>query len=297
MSERIEQIESLIGQWRRREGPDFTAEELLSIKDYVRRRTEDLLLATELDPSSDLVFLSTEIVSALGGSLSSAKRDILEQIVRDSASMVLEDEEPGDVTELLWQWLGSGGDSGKVVEESLFRAIEVELRKRAFRVFNKPQFRSLHYKLQPAELVSELYLKLVSAKIPRLPENRRQFYGLVDKALERILLDIRKANFRLKRPQSHLGQPLSGVEIAGRPGEDALTVLLDEEQELLMRGLLLQLPVDQAEVFKLRVLFQVSVTEVAKMTGTSEATVKRKTKLAIEGLKRLQLAEGTTPKT
>jgi RNA polymerase sigma factor (sigma-70 family) len=289
MTEETNRIEACVRSWGQRESLDLELDERLLIRQFVKTRTDEIL-ALELDPSIDLAAFSSQIVGALGKDLTSSKRDILNKLATDSVKAALNEEEPRGVTELLWRWKGAEGSSGDAVEQELFRAIELELKKKVLAVFHRPQFISLRHKLDPAELISELYIKLKGATILRLPENRRQFFGLADKALERILQDIRKASYRLKRDNGREAVPLSGIEIASLDF-DALKLVLDEEQELQVRQLLKQIPGDQAEVFTLRAFAGRTVKEVAEMTEQSESSVKRKTQLSIEGLKMLRQAQ------
>jgi RNA polymerase sigma factor (sigma-70 family) len=136
----------------------------------------------------------------------------------------------------------------------------------------------LHHKIDQDDLVSDLYLKLARTNIPRLPENRRQFFGLVDKAILGILLDMQKALAR--RPRTAKNELLD-VHPDQRTAQDQLGVLLESEEaerEVAMRleleRLLAKLPEVQQEVFKLR-RNGVEIAEIVEITGVSRATIGR----------------------
>jgi RNA polymerase sigma factor (TIGR02999 family) len=117
--------------------------------------------------------------------------------------------------------------------------------------------------LQVTALVHEAYLRLVDYREPKF-ESRKHFYVVAAKVMRRILVDHARRRNAIKRgatlpPDSGLVvQP--DVDVLGL--DDALNRLAADDPE-------------KARLVELRYFAGLSIPEVADITGTSAATVKR----------------------
>ncbi|MDA8019790.1 MAG: ECF-type sigma factor [Thermoanaerobaculia bacterium] len=120
--------------------------------------------------------------------------------------------------------------------------------------------------LEPAALVSETFLKLL--RHPTVFENRRHFFAFVGKVMLRVLIDYRRARASEKRGGDRIRVSLTEVRGSAAPAIDVLAF-----EQALER--LESLDVRKAEVTRLRVLWGLSMDEIADVLEVSLPTVGR----------------------
>jgi RNA polymerase sigma factor (TIGR02999 family) len=124
--------------------------------------------------------------------------------------------------------------------------------------------------LEPAALVNETFLKLL--RQPAVFENRRHFFAFVSKVMLRVLIDYQRSRRARKRHGDGARVTLSLADLSGA-GEAAVSLdVLAFDQAL---GRLEALDERKAEVVRLRVLWGLSMHEVAAVLEVSEPTVRR----------------------
>ena len=165
----------------------------------------------------------------------------------------------GDVTRLLHD--ASGGDAAAY--DRLFAITQAELQRVAERQLRRGGARAA---LDPAELVSELYLKLRD-QLRGEWAGRAHFYGVAARAMRQILVDLARRQHAAKRgggdwqPTTLTGKPL--------PQDVAL------EDVLALDAALEQLDERQRRVVELRFFAGASEQEIADVLGVSTRTVQR----------------------
>jgi RNA polymerase sigma factor (TIGR02999 family) len=117
--------------------------------------------------------------------------------------------------------------------------------------------------LQVTALVHEAYLRLLDYREPQF-ESRKHFYVMAAQVMRRILIDHARRRGALKR--GTLLPPDSGYVV--QPDVDLIG--LDDA----LRSLAANDP-EKARIVELRYFAGLNVQEVAEITGTSPATVKR----------------------
>jgi RNA polymerase sigma factor (TIGR02999 family) len=122
--------------------------------------------------------------------------------------------------------------------------------------------------LPATAVVHELYLQLCHREEPHL-ENRAHFFAVAAQMMRRILVDHARRRGAAKR-----GGP------AGRaPLEDALTVPVQPNLDLLSLDESLKdlanVDLRKSQVVEMRFFGGLSAKEIATVTGTTEATVRR----------------------
>jgi RNA polymerase sigma factor (TIGR02999 family) len=117
--------------------------------------------------------------------------------------------------------------------------------------------------LQVTALVHEAYLRLVDYREPKF-ESRKHFYVVAAQLMRRILVDHARRRKALKRNAAL--PPDSGLVV--KPDVDVLG--LDE----VLNSLAASDP-EKARIVELRYFAGLSVQEIAEVTGTSPATIKR----------------------
>ena len=122
--------------------------------------------------------------------------------------------------------------------------------------------------LQVTALVHETYLKLAEVREPNF-EDRKHFYVVAAQAMRRILIDHARRRRSAKREAAL--PPDSGLTV--QPDVDVLA--LDEALTRLAAA-----DAEKARIVELRYFAGLSVPEVAEVTGTSTATVKRQWAIA-----------------
>jgi RNA polymerase sigma factor (TIGR02999 family) len=167
------------------------------------------------------------------------------------------------ITELLRAWK-SGGD--EAAADRAFSLLEPDLRRIAAAVLRRET--GLDRKIQPTELVSELYLRLAAYDIT--VENRRMFFGLVAKVMRNALVDIARRDRAARRPPSRLRvRTALAADVPARSMSYHATefyMLLDRLHALNPR---------HARLFELHCILGLSPKELSECFGVSIPTVKR----------------------
>ena len=125
--------------------------------------------------------------------------------------------------------------------------------------------------LQPTELVSEAFLKLVKQR--ERYDSRGHFFAIATRVMLRVLMEQQRHKRRLKRGGEHVRVTLHDV-----PGDGDLSVELLAFEEALDR--LEKLSPRTAEVTKLRLLWGLTVPEMAETLELSVSTVEREWRFA-----------------
>lgn len=122
--------------------------------------------------------------------------------------------------------------------------------------------------LQPTALVNETWLRLIKQR--QKYDNSGQFFAIATKVLVRVLMDYHRSRKAAKRGGSFIRIPLDAERHAPAEEEDTelpdLISALDKLEKLDSR---------KAEVVKLRVLWGLSIPEIAESLGVGKATVDR----------------------
>lgn len=269
--------DEVIATWKSSGAGEISNELREVLADLVRRQVGFLLRRDGPLAAIDPDALVAELTERWSANLDDARKQALSQNFASIAATVWVENEPKEVTRWLWMWDRSAPNA-KEVEEQLFTAIQDHLRKRLRGILHLQRFANLRHKVDQDDLVSELYMKLAKTKIPRLSENQRQFFGLADKAIVGILLDMQKAAAR--RPRTAKGE-LFDVHPDVRTGQDQLKVLLNSEnaeeeldKRVELEKRLAKLPRNQQEAFRLR-RNGVSIAKIVEITGISRAQIGR----------------------
>ncbi|MBT8080384.1 MAG: sigma-70 family RNA polymerase sigma factor [Gammaproteobacteria bacterium] len=127
--------------------------------------------------------------------------------------------------------------------------------------------------LEPAALVNESYLKLLGQR--QEFRNRNQFFAIATRVMLRVLGDYERSKGRIKRGGNQVRVTLAGNHEAllqgNRSGIDSFSDALDE-----LRGNDEQ----AANIVALRLLWGLSMTEVADALGISLRTTERRWRFA-----------------
>lgn len=167
---------------------------------------------------------------------------------------------PGEVTQLLMDWRGGREEAGGEIIALLYRELE-----RMAGSYLRHE-RSGHT-LEPAGLVSELYLRLMKGSSVSF-QDRAHFFAVAARQLRRILVDY--ARKRKGRGEERFFITLSGLEqnAAGMKAEDieALEEAMNELEKVDERA---------HKVVELRFFAGLKEDEVADLLGMSRTTMKR----------------------
>jgi RNA polymerase sigma factor (TIGR02999 family) len=167
----------------------------------------------------------------------------------------------GEITGLLQRW--ASGDRQALAQ--LAPLVYDELRRLA-QSYLRGQGDG--HTLPATALVHELYLQLCHRAEPRL-ENRAHFFAVAAKMMRHILVDHARRRGALKRGRS------AGLE----PLDNALTVPVQANLDLLSLNEslteLAAVDLRKSRVVEMRFFGGMSEKEIATVTGTSEATVRR----------------------
>ena len=127
--------------------------------------------------------------------------------------------------------------------------------------------------LEPAALVNESFMKLIRQR--KQFDNRGQFFAIATRIMLRVLVDYQRSRGAAKRggdrdritlsleppaTETDLGEAVDGI------GVDALVEALENLETLDSR---------KADVVKLRVVWGLSMSQIAESLGISLATVER----------------------
>ena len=172
-----------------------------------------------------------------------------------------------DVTELLSAW--ADGDP-----EALDRlAPLVYERMRRLAASFLPGERSEHT-LQTTALIHEAFLRLVKQDRVRY-QNREQFFANAARMMRRILVDHARARRVQKRGGGAEHLPDEILERFPAPGRPPNLVAVDEALKELESE-----SAELARIVELKFFVDLTVAEIAEVTGLGSATVQRRWKLA-----------------
>jgi RNA polymerase sigma factor (sigma-70 family) len=299
---RDQEIVSLLEEWGSSNAGTFSDVLQKALLGAARLQIGEVLQDEGIDAGVNSERISRELALHFGSILPPVRVEAFHRQLQLLVDQVL-DEDPKEVTRLLWMWSGDPGEKGQDVEQQLFAAIKMELRMRLNRILRTEQFRRMQYKVSQGDLVSELYLKLKKSGLLQPPENRRQFFGLVDLAVKSVLVDMQRASHRLRRIPSNAQEPLDDIHLDQARPPNQLEILLDAEdgelqvkKRLALEEAIELLPERQKQVFRLR-RNGVSIKEAAELLAISPATIKRDWETACEFLRQsLQLLIDARPR-
>ncbi len=176
---------------------------------------------------------------------------------------------PGDITRLLFHI------EDRESARKLFALTYDELHTMAARMFRRER---APQSIGPSDLVNEAYLRLLPLRNVR-GKKRAYFFGAVKQAMQRVLIDHRRARCATKRGGGLPPLALENVNVAGRAAPDFVDI-----REALDR--LRSFDPRMALVVELHGLAEKSVAETAKALGIAPATVRRDWFLAKMWLRR-----------
>ncbi|MBL8140054.1 MAG: sigma-70 family RNA polymerase sigma factor [Acidobacteria bacterium] len=180
----------------------------------------------------------------------------------------MDDLKSADLTTLLAAWKS---DDDLAARDQAFELAHDDLLAIARKAISR-QWR-LQHKVEPRELLSELYVRV--ADYPASWENRARFYAMVCVVMRNVLIDLAKRDRAAKRPPTALRVTDSAL---GRVGGEGAEVAIERLYSLLDR--LASMDPRRAQVFELHDLAGVSIDDVATALGISSGTVKRDLRLA-----------------
>jgi len=167
---------------------------------------------------------------------------------------------PGEVTRLLIDWREGREEAGGEIIALLYR----ELEKMAGSYLRNER---IGHTLDPAGLVSELYLRMMKGAVVPY-QDRAHFFAVAARQLRRILVDY--ARKKKGRGEERFFITLSGLEhsAAGMKADDieALEEAMNELEKLDERA---------HKVVELRFFAGLKEEEVAELLGLSRTTMKR----------------------
>lgn len=137
--------------------------------------------------------------------------------------------------------------------------------------------------LEPSALVNETYLKLIKQR--NRYDNRGHFFAIATKVMLRVLVDYQRAWLRQKRGGEQLRVSLSEIADAAEGENQAPLIAFVQALERLD-----ELDPRLCEVVKLRLLWGLTVDEIAATLERSRRTVERELQFARRWLQ-LELVE------
>jgi RNA polymerase sigma factor (TIGR02999 family) len=155
--------------------------------------------------------------------------------------------------------------------QTLAPLVDRDLHRTAAAVLRRCRVASLVCEFQPAELVSELYLRLLR-DYHRQWDDRSHFFSYAAATMRSVLIDRLRAGNAVKRPQSRKGRPLDGLLARDEPWESDRTSVI-EIRIAVQR--LRHLSPRQAEVVRLRFFEGLGFDEVGRLLDISEKTARR----------------------
>jgi len=170
-----------------------------------------------------------------------------------------------NTTELLRAW--AGGDSKAL--QQLTPRVYRELRRLAARLLQNER---PGYSLQSADLVHEVYLKLVNARELNW-QHRAHFFAIAATQMRRILLDRARRNAAGKRGGKAQPVHLNSLDVAQAKAREL--VALDDALNALA-----QVDPRKSRIVELRFFGGLSVRETAEVIQVSSDTVMRDWKMA-----------------
>jgi RNA polymerase sigma factor (TIGR02999 family) len=167
---------------------------------------------------------------------------------------------PGEVTQLLADWRSGREEAGGEIITLLYR----ELERMAGSYLRNER---IGHTLEPAGMVSELYLRLMKGSAIAI-EDRAHFFAVAARQLRRILVDY--ARKRKGRGEERFFVTLSGLEEqpSGMKPEDieSLEEAMNELEKIDVRA---------HKVVELRFFAGLKEDEAAELLGMSRTTMKR----------------------
>jgi RNA polymerase sigma-70 factor (ECF subfamily) len=134
--------------------------------------------------------------------------------------------------------------------------------------------------VEPDDLTGEVFLQVVR-DLKRFDGGEREFRAWMFTIAHHRLID--DARHRARRPV----EPVAEVEHRQTPAGDAEDEVLNAFATERVRGIIEALPADQRDVLLLRVLGDLTVSEVAQVVGKSSGAVKALQRRGAAGLKRI----------
>jgi RNA polymerase sigma factor (TIGR02999 family) len=184
---------------------------------------------------------------------------------------------PNEITELLLSW----GKGDKEALEHLIPLVSSELRRLARRYMAKE--RSGHT-LQTSALINEAYLRLVNQQNVEW-KDRAHFLAVAAQIMRHILIDHARRYQYEKRGGGAQKIALDEAPVSGRQRAKELIALDDALSELAA------FDARKSEIVELRFFGGLSIEEVAQVTGTSPATVKRELQASKLWLRRMMTSD------
>lgn len=189
---------------------------------------------------------------------------------------------PGSVTRLLHAWKS---DNDLQARDELFLLVEPDLHAVAQRTLRR--MGGFDHKVQPTEIVSELFLKLNGYDVTW--ENRKCFFGMIAKVVRNILLDMARHDDAGKRPRSTMRVATADIEQARH--ESADYEVLDFYRALDRLSVLNQ---RHAATFELHAVVGLTLEEIALQHEVSAVTAKRDLRAAKVWLRRALASHATS---
>jgi RNA polymerase sigma factor (TIGR02999 family) len=127
--------------------------------------------------------------------------------------------------------------------------------------------------LEPAALVNESFMLLIRQR--KSFDNRGQFFAIATRMMLRVLVDYRRKHQAAKRggADTHIQLVLDEHQVADGHQPRLAPIEIEELAEVLEK--LESLDPRRAEVVKMRVVWGLSVSEIAESLGVSASTVER----------------------
>ncbi len=127
--------------------------------------------------------------------------------------------------------------------------------------------------LEPAALVNESFMLLIRQR--KSFDNRGQFFAIATRMMLRVLVDYRRKHQAAKRggADTHIQLVLDEHQVADGHQPRLAPIEIEELTEVLEK--LESLDPRRAEVVKMRVVWGLSVQEIADSLGVSASTVER----------------------
>ena len=127
--------------------------------------------------------------------------------------------------------------------------------------------------MEPAALVNEAFLKLIKQR--KGFDNRGQFFAIATKLMLRVLTEYRRKKFAAKRRGSPEGTPRMTLALDLRRDDAVPAHEVDIEELVHVLESLDRLDPRRAEIVKMRVVWSMTVPEVAELLEVSASSVDR----------------------
>ena len=251
------------------------------------RRVATQLYELDLDQRPDLAAIAESILAEHCTGLTPQKRASLVPVIQSVVDGVFDDDEATGVTELFKDWQAKGRVGG----DTLFDVLLVPVGKRLRGILGRQQFGSLQHKVQPGQLLGELFEKLKKSGIPDTLEDRKQFYWYAEKVLKNLLIDMQRHDHRVMRDvakQEPIDDLMRALDESGKVG-GKLSVTPDLYLDLT--DAIESLPKNLREAVRYRYIWGWQSQEIQAKLHVSRATVTRWLGQGLASLRKI-LAEG-----